>query len=61
MWVDRVPSRVSQVVYEDRAVRLAFRPVPRPGGPSRPEDLVSPDFERAAVGCARGLTTTSWG
>jgi hypothetical protein len=60
MWVDRVPDRISQVVYEDRDVRLSFRPGPSARLPNRPEDLVSPDFEQAVVGFTRGLTATSW-
>jgi hypothetical protein len=60
MWVDRVPNRRSQVVYEDRAVRLSFRPTPQTGAASRSQDGVSSDFEQAVVGFTRGLTATSW-
>jgi hypothetical protein len=60
MWVDRVPNRQSQVVYEDRAVRLSFRPGPRAGTASQPDDVMAPDFQQAVAGFARGLTATSW-
>jgi len=57
MWVDRVPNRRSQVVYEDRAVRLSFRPGPQSQAAAA---QVSPQFEQAVVGFTRGLTATSW-
>jgi hypothetical protein len=61
MWVDQIPNRVSQVVYEDRAVRLSFRPRPRAGAESQAQDQdLSTGFQQAVAGFARGLTATSW-
>lgn len=69
MWVDRVPDRTPSVVYEDRAVRLSFRPAVRraaDGTTSRPaagaaaQERMTPEFEQAVVRFTRGLTTTTW-
>jgi hypothetical protein len=60
MWVDRVPDRLSQVVYEDRAVRLSFRPAPSAGALDGSDTQVSAGFERSVLDFTRGLTTTRW-